>query len=119
MSDTNLKETAEKALDSANDTVSAARDKFQSQYKKVYEDVRRGAERATGEVKRGAEAARETYEETAQKVRHGYHKAKKDAVRISGDVSEYVRENPGKSVLVAAGIGFLVGLLVSRFQDED
>jgi ElaB/YqjD/DUF883 family membrane-anchored ribosome-binding protein len=30
-----------------------------------------------------------------------------------------VRDNPGKSVLIAAGVGFLVGLLVRRSRDDD
>jgi len=29
-----------------------------------------------------------------------------------------VRENPGKSLLIAAGVGFLIGLAVRRRRDD-
>jgi ElaB/YqjD/DUF883 family membrane-anchored ribosome-binding protein len=125
MADSGLSDAAEKALNTASDGVAAAREKFtrvaddvQSRYKKVSDDVRRGAERATKEIRRSANVARETYEDTAKKVRKGYHKIRKDAGRWSETAGEYVRENPGKAVLIAAGVGFLVGLIVRR-RDED
>jgi len=34
-------------------------------------------------------------------------------------VSTYVRENPGKSVLIAAGVGFLIGLLFRGRSDDE
>jgi ElaB/YqjD/DUF883 family membrane-anchored ribosome-binding protein len=30
-----------------------------------------------------------------------------------------VKENPGKSILIAAGVGFLLGLLIGRSRDND
>ena len=38
---------------------------------------------------------------------------------VSDQVSTYVRENPGKSVLIAAGVGFLLGLLFRGRSDEE
>jgi ElaB/YqjD/DUF883 family membrane-anchored ribosome-binding protein len=127
MTDTSFKNSAEKAFDAAADGVTAAREKFgrvsedvQDQYKKVSRDVRKSAERASRELRRTAAAAKETYQDAATSVRKGYHNAKKDATRIAQDVSEYVQENPGKAVLIAAGIGFVLGLVFRRRdQDED
>jgi ElaB/YqjD/DUF883 family membrane-anchored ribosome-binding protein len=33
---------------------------------------------------------------------------------VSSDVNDFVQENPGRAVLLAAGVGFLIGLLVRR-----
>ncbi len=55
-------------------------------------------------------AARETYDVAAERARQGYDKARKDIDQLSQDVNEYVRDNPGKSVLIAAGVGFVIGL---------
>jgi len=41
-----------------------------------------------------------------------------DVDKISADVTDYVRENPGKSLLIAAGVGFVVGLLLRRNRED-
>jgi ElaB/YqjD/DUF883 family membrane-anchored ribosome-binding protein len=126
MADTGIRDSAEKAFDAATEGVAAARDKFnrvsddvQDRYQKVSRDVRKGAERASRELRRSADAARETYRDTADSVRRGYHKAKKETTRVAKDVGEYVRENPGKSVLIAVGVGFVLGLIFRRRDEDD
>ncbi len=96
-------------------------EEVQSKAKKVSEDVRRGAERASHEIRRGAERARETYEEVAENAERTYQRVRSEAGNVSREVSLYVRDNPGKALLIAAGVGFLLGLLArgrSR-SDED
>ena len=119
-------DTAEKARTGVADGVSSARDRIkglskdvQKSYGRVSSDVRKGAERASAELKRSAEAARERAQETAETVRAGYAKVRSQAGDLSEQVSGYVRENPGKSVLMAAGIGFLLGLLFRGNRDDD
>lgn len=126
MADSGFSESAEKAVEAVSDGVAAARDKFQRlgndlqhRYKQASKDVRRSAERASKEIRRSAEAARDTYQETAAKVQKGYRRASRDISRMGRDVGEYVRENPGKAVLIAAGIGFLLGLVVRRGNDDE
>jgi ElaB/YqjD/DUF883 family membrane-anchored ribosome-binding protein len=126
MADSGFGESAEKAVEAVTDGVAAAREKFQRlgddvqhRYKQVSKDVRRSAERASKEIRRSAEAARETYQNAAEKVQKGYRRASRDVSRLGRDVGEYVRENPGKSVLIAAGVGFLLGLVVRRRGDDD
>ena len=94
-------------------------DEVQSKYKKVSEDVRRGAERASQEIRRGAERARETYEEVAETAQKSYQRVRSEAGNLSREVSLYVRDNPGKALLIAAGVGFLLGLLARGRGDRD
>jgi len=111
-------EEAEMARETDADVVSA-RERFQklgedvqNKYKKVSEEVRRGAERASQEIRRGAERARETYEEVAENAQRTYQRARSEASNLSREVSLYVRDNPAKALLIAAGVGFLLGLIV-------
>jgi ElaB/YqjD/DUF883 family membrane-anchored ribosome-binding protein len=111
-------EAAQAARDAASETLSAAREKF-SEVASGVEDkvkqIREGAGRASAQVREGAErastVAREKYAVARDNVRQGYDRVTKDLSHLSDDVSEYVRHNPGKSVAIAAGIGFVVGLL--------
>lgn len=47
-------------------------------------------------------------------LRQGYLQAEERARRASGDVNDFVQSNPARAVLIAAGVGFLIGLLVRR-----
>jgi ElaB/YqjD/DUF883 family membrane-anchored ribosome-binding protein len=86
---------------------------------RVTDEVRRSAERVTDEVRRGAEVARERYDEAAENLRLGYERVRTQATDVGTQVNTYVRENPGKSVLIAAAAGFLLGLVVRRSRSYD
>lgn len=73
-------------------------------FKKVSDDVRREAGKA-------GEAARDKANVAAENVRVGYEKARKDLGHVNEDLNDYVRDNPAQSILIAAGIGFVLGLL--------
>jgi ElaB/YqjD/DUF883 family membrane-anchored ribosome-binding protein len=123
----------------ARDTegVASARDRFQrlsedvrGRYANVSEDVRRGAERATAEIRRGTERAsaelrerteraRETYQDVADNARRQYDRVRSDAGNLTREVGFYVRDNPGKALLIATGVGFLLGLVVRGRGDDD
>ncbi len=64
------------------------------------------------------EFAREQYEARAEQVRKGYSQVKETAGEWSDDLTDYVRENPGRSLLAAAGVGFLLGLLVRNIRRD-
>ena len=52
-------------------------------------------------------------------MQRGYEKVREDAANLATEVNTYVRENPGKSILMAAGAGFVLGLLMrGRRRDE-
>ena len=109
----------QKLGDELQDRYKKVSDDVPDRYKKVSEDVRRGAERASGEIRRGAERARETYGEVAENAQRSYQRVRSEAGNLSREVSLYVRDNPGKAVLIAAGVGFLLGLIARRRGDED
>ena len=118
-------ENAELARDTDGGVVSARQrfqklgDDLQDRYKKVSEDVKRGAERASSEIRRGAERAKETYGEVAETAERSYRRVRSEAGNLSREVSLFVRDNPGKSVLIAAGVGFLLGLIARRGGDDE
>ena len=55
----------------------------------------------------------------SKKAEKSYRRVRSQANNVSREVSLYVRDNPGKSVLIAAGIGFLLGLLTRRASRDD
>jgi ElaB/YqjD/DUF883 family membrane-anchored ribosome-binding protein len=119
-------EGAETAQDGRASGVVSARERFQrlgqdfqGRYGQVSGDVRRGAERATAEIRRGAERAREGVRGASEQARIGYERVRTDAGQITRDVSNYVRENPARSVAIAAGVGFLLGLLARRGRNDE
>lgn len=90
-------------LEKTKSSLDSAREKLHD----VSESVKQQAGRAS-------EVARERYDAAAQTLRTGYERASKDLDKLSQDVSAYVRDNPGRSVLAAAAAGFFLGLLVRR-----
>jgi ElaB/YqjD/DUF883 family membrane-anchored ribosome-binding protein len=117
---------AETARGRGAEGMAAARERFQrlgddmqGRYRQVSDDVRRGAERASAEIRRGAERARESYSDVADNARRGYDKVRSDAGDLTREVGFYVRDNPGKALLIAAGVGFLLGLVARGRGDDD
>jgi len=104
-------------------TVTKIADDARTKFQDVSGDVKKGAERATKEIRDGYErassAARDSYEEAQKNVRKSYKKVRKDFDGLSSDMNDYVRDNPGRSILIAAGIGFLFGLLLRGGGDRD
>lgn len=112
------------AVDGTRDVIDDGLDEARERFEGAAEDLERNARRAQREVRRRAQrlgsAAREKYDAAAEKMRAGYQRVRHDAAQVTDNVNEYVRENPGKSILIAAGVGFVIGLLVrgSRRRDD-
>lgn len=90
-----------RAKEVVKETVDTARKRVRA----VSEDLRSQASKA-GEV------AKERYGTAKENVRQGYGRARKDVDQLVADVNVYVRDNPGRSVLIAAGLGFALGFLL-------
>ena len=108
----------------AAEKVEAARAKFSevsAGVERKVEEIRAGAGRAGQQIKEKAgqasEVARERYDSARESVVQGYDKMTTDLDQLGKDINEYVRHNPGKSVAMAAGIGFVLGLLVRGRRD--
>jgi ElaB/YqjD/DUF883 family membrane-anchored ribosome-binding protein len=66
----------------------------------------------------------EKYSAASDFTRNQYNRAKEkmddvDFGAITDQVRSYVRSNPGKALLVSVGVGFLVGLLLRRGDDDE
>lgn len=111
------------AVDSTRDIIDDGLDEARDRFEGAAEDLERNARRAQREVRRRAQrlgsAAREKYDAAAESVRAGYQRVRHDAAQVTDTVNVYVRENPGKSILIAAGVGFVIGLLVRGGRRRD
>jgi len=92
--------------------VSAAKERLQTAGSELSDKVKSVSGDLRDQAGRASEFARERYGTAKERLGQGYERARKDLDQLSGDVTTYVRDNPGKSVLVAAGLGFLIGFLL-------
>ena len=53
----------------------------------------------------------ERYEHAVEGLRGGYDRVRGDVGRVAHDVNDYVQDNPAKALLIAAGVGFVLGLI--------
>jgi ElaB/YqjD/DUF883 family membrane-anchored ribosome-binding protein len=66
----------------------------------------------------------EKYSAASDAVKNQYNRVREkvedvDFGAITDQVRSYVRSNPGKALLISVGVGFLVGLLLRRDDDND
>ena len=72
---------------------------------------------------RAKQFVNDKYEAASGKMKDGYNTVREkmedvDFGAITDQVRSYVRSNPGKALLISVGVGFLIGLLLRR-DDED
>lgn len=98
-----------------------ATERVKKQAEKVTASAKEKAGAVTASAKEKAEAvtasAKETLEGARESAREGYDKVTKDLEHLGKDVNEYVRQNPGKAIAMAAGAGFVLGLLLRGRRD--
>lgn len=97
----------------AQDRLEQARAKFTD----VADAARRGGTQVRESAGRAGEAAKEKVGVAVDNLKHGYDRVHKDLGKLNEDVNEYVRSNPGRSILIAAGVGFAVGLMLRGRRD--
>lgn len=73
--------------------------------------AKRKLSQAGDSVRSAASQAKARYEGVRDKVRETDYGA------MTTDLKSYVRENPGKAIVVAAAAGFLIGLLLRDSED--
>ena len=113
----------DRAKKKAAAVVGDAREKFQRVAADAGERFQKASAQAQGEIRersrRAREAARERYQVTSAQLQDGYARVRKDVDYMVDDVNDFVRQKPGVSILIAAGAGFLLGLLFRprRYRD--
>jgi ElaB/YqjD/DUF883 family membrane-anchored ribosome-binding protein len=82
-----------------------------------------GADANDSSFGRARQYVNDTYENASGKVRDGYNSMRErvedvDFGAVTDQVRTYVRSNPGKALLISVGVGFLIGLLLRRDDEE-
>jgi ElaB/YqjD/DUF883 family membrane-anchored ribosome-binding protein len=78
-------------------------------------EVSQAAGKRLQEVKgQAGQATQVAREKAAEGLKQGYDRVRKDFDDLNADVNAYVKDNPGRSVLIAAGVGFLLGMMMRR-----
>ncbi|HVE71138.1 MAG TPA: hypothetical protein VNI54_07195 [Thermoanaerobaculia bacterium] len=82
-----------------------------------------GADASDNRFGRARQYVSDTYENASGKVKDGYNTMRErvedvDFGAVTDQVRTYVRSNPGKALLISVGVGFLIGLLLRRDDEE-
>lgn len=78
---------------------------------------------SAGRFDRSREFVSDKYRAASDAVRDGYSTVREkvedvDFAAATERVRTYVRSNPGKAMLISIGVGFLVGLLLRRDEED-
>jgi ElaB/YqjD/DUF883 family membrane-anchored ribosome-binding protein len=96
----------------------ATTDKLMSDLRHVLEDAEALLTATAGQAGERIQAVRERAKESVSAARERLTDVQKDvskrARRAYKDTDRYVHDNPWQAVGIAAGVAFIVGLLVSR-----
>ena len=111
------RKTVEEVQEKLGDAAQSGRERLSEVARGVEQRYQRVAEEMRREADLASKAAKERVDTAVTGLRQGYTKVRKDVGHLTEDVSDYVRDNPGKSLLIAAVVGFLVGLLFRRSDD--
>jgi ElaB/YqjD/DUF883 family membrane-anchored ribosome-binding protein len=93
-------------LDSVNENLNGGVDRIDRRYRET-------AAQVSGRVARVSNNVNEKVIDAKKTLLGRYLRTKKKVSRLQRDSSRYVRDNPGKVLLSIAGLGLLVGLVVS------
>ena len=104
--------TTKTKTQTAKDALSDTTEKTKATLDEAKERVQRASQVVREEAAKATEFAKERYGVAAESLRDGYGKARKDFDRLSDDVTTYVRDNPGRSILIAGAVGFFLGFLI-------
>ena len=95
----------------ANDTGSNSPDDFKAAAAAKAAEIRRIAEKKAEELRQLAQAKAQEFGGVAESA---WSDARTMAKSWHSDSETYVRENPTKAILIALGLGFLLGLLFRK-----
>jgi ElaB/YqjD/DUF883 family membrane-anchored ribosome-binding protein len=96
-----------------NDGLDSAQESFDDGVDRIDRSYRVTVAQARGSVERVSNKLQEQVDDARKSLMGRYLRAKKKVSRFQRDTGRFVRENPGKLLLTAAGFGLLVGLIAS------
>lgn len=94
------------SLDSVNENLNHGVDRIDRRYRETAAQVR-------GRVARVSDNVNEKVIDAKKTLLGRYLRTRKKVSRLQRDSGRYVRDNPGKVLLSIAGLGLLLGLVVS------
>jgi ElaB/YqjD/DUF883 family membrane-anchored ribosome-binding protein len=97
--------------DKGKDHLKAAADNFKTAATAKAEEIRKAAEQKAEEIRVAAEEKAKQYRGQAE---NAWSDARTKAKYWQTEGEAYVRDNPGRAVLVALGVGFALGLLFRK-----
>lgn len=105
-------------IDQTRDAVVGVADRAEHGVESAAEHVVATAHAAGNSLRDGAETAsrgaHQRLRGAARAVDRGYSRARSDLSRAATASTDYVAENPGKTLLVTAAASFVLGVLVGR-----
>jgi len=78
------------------------------------EKLREMGSAASQQVNQLKDSAAEYYEQGREKAQEYYEQGRQKAMELEQNLENYVREQPLKAVMIAAGVGLLLGILWRR-----
>lgn len=112
------KEGMDSLIDRTRDAVVGVADRAEQGVESAAKRVTKRAHLAGEYVRDGAETAsrgaHRRVEGVANAIDRGYTRARGDLTRAATAATDFVAENPGKAMLIAASGGFVLGMLVRR-----
>jgi ElaB/YqjD/DUF883 family membrane-anchored ribosome-binding protein len=112
------KDGIDSLVDRTRDAVIGVASRAERGVESAAEHVAEGAHAAGEYVRDGAKTAsrgaHRRRQAAAKAIDRGYTRARGDLSRAAATATDYVTENPGKVLLLAAATGFVLGMLVRR-----
>jgi ElaB/YqjD/DUF883 family membrane-anchored ribosome-binding protein len=83
-----------------------------------------GGDEENSRFGKAKEYVNDKYSAASDAMKNQYNRVREqvddvDFGEVTDHVRTYVRSNPGKALLISVGVGFVVGLLLRRGDDEE
>lgn len=83
-----------------------------------------GTDEETSRFGKAKDYVNDKYSAASDAMKNQYNRVREqvddvDFGEVADQVRTYVRSNPGKALLISVGVGFLLGLLLRRSDDEE
>jgi len=102
---------ARQAFDTASEAARVAGETIKQHAQNVYDTGREQFGAAARDIGDAATAKYSELREQAVRFAHDYRNRAQD---LQGDAENYVREHPWQAMGIAAGVGLVLGILISR-----